>query len=60
MPPTAPEALQVLPSPEENADLPSYMISPADRKLLKVYGDFVHANPGTHITCEVPIHFDRI
>ena len=60
VPTTAPKARQVLPSPEENADLPSYAISPVDCKLLEVYGDFVHANPGTHITGEVPIHINRI
>jgi hypothetical protein len=30
-------------------DLPGATISDADRLLNKVYGDYVHQNPGTHL-----------
>ena len=31
-------------------NLPSNTASPADLKLQEVYGDYVHQNPGTHLT----------
>eukprot|EP00957_Ditylum_brightwellii_P090776 6912780-Ditylum_brightwellii.AAC.1 len=39
---------------EEGADLPSFNLTPADRKLLTVFGDTVHRNDGTHFTGGVP------
>ena len=30
-------------------DVPGYKPSPEDLRLREVYGDWVHANPGTHL-----------
>ena len=39
--------------PEEGegtaGDLPGYTPTPEDLRLQEVYGDWVHANPGTHL-----------
>jgi hypothetical protein len=35
--------------PEVGADLPGYIITPADALLNSVYGDHVHPNDGTHL-----------
>ena len=34
---------------DEGADLPGYILTPADRLLDTVYGDHVHANDGCHL-----------
>ena len=57
---TVPETLSqvVTPGEEEDqegsttmpiGDLPGATISDADRKLLEVYGDYIHQNDGTHL-----------
>ena len=35
--------------PEDGADLPGYVATPADLMLAGVYGDYVHMNDGTHL-----------
>ena len=39
-----------LPVPDVGADLLDYMLTAADSKLDKIYGDHVHNNPSTHLT----------
>lgn len=36
-------------TPDEGADLPGYVLSPADRLLDTLYGDHVHPNDGCHL-----------
>ena len=33
----------------EKGDKPGYTLTPEELRLLKVYGDWVHANHGTHL-----------
>ena len=47
--PPADATIGLLP-PDVGADLPGYVLTEADRLLDKVYGDHVHANPGTHLS----------
>ena len=35
---------------EQQADLPDYVVTEADRRLDKVYGDHPHSNAGTHLS----------
>ena len=34
---------------EQQADLPEYVVTEADSRLDKVYGDHPHSNAGTHL-----------
>jgi hypothetical protein len=34
---------------EQQADLPEYVVTEADHRLDKVYGDHTHSNAGTHL-----------